>query len=62
MSNLLAAISDGGRLLTARVASLSSPKKARLCPKTKPDSSFKAYTHKTWITKHKMDVKTRQKQ
>ena len=27
----------------------------------KPDSSFKAYTHKTCIIKHKVDIKTRQK-
>jgi len=27
----------------------------------KPDSSFTAYTHDTWITKQKIDIKTRQK-
>jgi len=26
-----------------------------------PDSSFEAYTHKTCTTKHKIDIKTRQK-
>jgi len=30
-------------------------------PEKKPDSSFNAYIHKTCITKHKMDIKTRQK-
>jgi len=36
-------------------------KNARSCRKKKPDSSFEAYTHKTCITKHKIDIKTRQK-
>jgi len=47
-----------------RVANLYSPEKARPCPQKsqkKTDSSFETYTHKKRITKHKTDIKTRQK-
>jgi len=44
-----------------RVANLSSPKSQTLSQK-KSGSSFKAYnTHKTCVNKHKIDIKTRQK-
>jgi len=52
----------------SRVADLSSPEKPDLVPNLvpkpdlvlkKPESSFKALTHKICISKHKIDVKTR---
>ena len=39
---------------------VANTKKAELVPK-KPDSSLRTYTHKTSMTKHKIDIKTRQK-
>jgi len=42
-----------------RVANLFSPKKPDLVPKKA--IAVKAYTHKTCITKHKIDIKTSQK-
>jgi len=43
------------------VAHLFSPKKIKTLSHKKPDNSSKTYTHKKCITKHKTDIKTRQK-